>query len=172
MDKNMNSNEILPEIKKEAIENAKNDTLDFIYLFADKHHEMIGINGEDIMEKFNEDQHTLLAYFYLDSEVCNGGFIQLIQNGYGGYIFNTPFSEYIKSWGAEKTAEIVEKAKIIYNKYSNELEEEKSIDEFSKLYKEITDFEPLDNEYYKINDESKKIKAYIETHLDNFAKIK
>jgi thiaminase len=157
----MNNNEILPEIKKEAIENVKNDAWDFIYLFADKYYEMIEKNGEKIMEKFNEDQHTLLAYLYLDSEVCNGGFIQLIQNGYGGYIFNNPFSEYIKSWGAEKAAEIVEKAKIIYNKYKKELEEEKSIDEFSELYKEITDFEPLENEYYKINDsETERIKAY------------
>jgi hypothetical protein len=169
----MENKETLPEINKKDIENAKDDAWDFIYIFLDKYFEIIN-NSKDkeIMNEFNEYQHTLMAYMYLDSEVCNGGFIQLIQNGYGGYIFNNPFSEYIKSWGAKKVAGIVDRAKVIYDKYKKELEEEKSMEEFSEVYKKITEFEPLESEYYKINDsETEKIKEYVENHLNNFAKI-
>jgi hypothetical protein len=169
----MENKGILPEIEKEAVERAKNDAWELIYLFGRKYYEMIEKNGEKITEQFSEHQHTLMAYKYLDSEVCNGGFIQLIHNGYGNYIFNSSFSEHLKSWGAEKSSEIVEKARMIYNKYKKELEEEKSAEEFSELYKKITEFEPLEDEYYKINDdETEKVKKYIETHLDDFAVIK
>jgi hypothetical protein len=169
----MEKKEILPELSKNEIENAKDDAWNYIYVFLDKYFEIIkNSKDKEIMNKFNEYQHTLMAYMYLDSEVCNGGFLQLIQNGYGGYIFNNPFSKYIKSWGAEKAAEIVDKAKIIYNKYKNELEKERSMEEFSELYKKITEFESLEDEYYEINDhETEKIKEYVENHLNNFAKI-
>jgi hypothetical protein len=169
----MENNGILPEISKKDIENAKDDAWDFIYIFINKYFEIIeNSKDKEIMREFNEYQHTLMAYMYLDSEVCNGGFIQLIQNGYGGYIFNNPFSEFIKSWGADKTAQIVEKAKEIYNKYKEELEEEKTMEEFSELYKKITEFRPLEDKYYEINDsETERIKEYVENHLNNFAKI-
>jgi hypothetical protein len=169
----MENKKTLPEINKKDIENAKDDAWDFIYIFLNKYFEIIN-NSKDkeIMNEFNKYQHTLMAYMYLDSEVCNGGFIQLIQNGYGGYIFNNPFSECIKSWGAEKVAGIVDRAKAIYDKYKKELEEEKSTEEFSEVYKKITEFEPLESEYYKINDsETEKIKEYVENHLNNFAKM-
>ena len=168
----MENKGLLPEIKKEEVERVKNDAWELIYLFGKKYYEIIEKNDEKITEQFSEYQHTLMAYKYFDSEVCNGGFIQLIQNGYGDYIFNSSFSENLKSWGAEKASEIVEKAKIIYKKYRKELEEEKSNEKFSELYKKITEFEPLEDEYYKINDdETEKVKSYIETHLNNFAKI-
>ncbi|MDR2424392.1 MAG: DMP19 family protein [Prevotellaceae bacterium] len=165
-----NEKAFLPEISRQDIENAKDDAWKLIYVFLDKYFEMIE-NG-NITGDFNEYQHTLLAYMYLDSQVCNGGFIQLINNGYGGYIFDTPFSGYLKSWGAEKTAQIVDKAKEIYIKYQEELEAEKEAEEFCGLYKKITDFEPLEEEYYKINDgETEKIKEYVENNIHNFAKI-
>jgi hypothetical protein len=161
----------LPEISKKDIENAKNDAWSFVYVFLDKYFEMIEKNT-NVISEFNEYQHTLMAYMYLDSQVYNGGFIQLIQNGYGEYIFNSPFSENIKSWGAEKMAQIIDKAKEIYIKYQEELEEEKDVEGFCELYKKITDFEPLEDEYYKINDEeTKKIEEYVEKNLNNFAKI-
>jgi hypothetical protein len=101
--------------------------------------------------------------------VTNGGFIQLVQNGYGGFVFNSPFSETIKTWGAEKTAEIVERANIIYDEYKNELERETSMEEFSELYSEITDFEPLEEEFYKImDDETSTIKKYVEENAHDF----
>ncbi|MDR2926250.1 MAG: DMP19 family protein [Azoarcus sp.] len=161
----------LPKIKSKEIEKAEDDSWDFLYVFLNEYFEMIDKN-KDIMKEFNDFQHTLLAYCYLDSQVCNGGFIQLIQNGYGGYIFNNPFSDAIKSWGAEETAKIVEAAKVIYKKHKEKLETETSLDEFSELYSDIKDFEPLEDEYYKIKEqEVEKVKKYVEEHINDFGII-
>ncbi|MDR0467271.1 MAG: DMP19 family protein [Campylobacteraceae bacterium] len=138
----------LPEVSVVDIEKSKDDAWDFLYLFLDKYFEMIDKNQE-VLNDFNTSQHVLLAYCYLDAQVCNGGFIQLIYNGYGAYVFNTPFADEIKLWGATKTAEIVERAKIIYDENRTEIEKETSMNEFMELYEKITKFEPLDNEYLK-----------------------
>jgi hypothetical protein len=120
-------------------------------------------------EDLNDSQHTLLAHNFLYGQVSNGGFIQLIQNGYGGYIFDGPFSEIVKSWGAIKTAEIVDKAKIVYDKYKEELEQETTTEEFSELYKKIKDFEGLETEFYAVMDkETEIIRKYVEKNINDF----
>jgi hypothetical protein len=102
----------------------------------------------------------------------NGGFIQLIQNGYGGYIFDSPFSETVKTWGAEEISKIVEDAKIIYSKYKKELEKETSLEEFSGLYSKIKDFEPLESKFYSVADkETENIKKYVEENLKEFCTV-
>jgi uncharacterized protein with ATP-grasp and redox domains len=68
---------------------------------------------EKIMESFNDSQIALVAYRHFDAQVCNGGFIQLIQNGYGDIIFDKTFSEVMKSWGAEETAAIAKEADLM-----------------------------------------------------------
>jgi hypothetical protein len=165
--------ETLPRIKADEIKKAKEDAWDFLFIFTNKYFEIMGQDpGREIMKDFNASQHTLLAYNYLYGEVMNGGFIQLIQNGYGGYIFDNPFSEIIKTWGAEKIAGIVEEAKVIYNKYKKELEKETSLEEFSKMYSKIKDFEALESQFYDIADkETENIKKYVEENLNEFCII-
>jgi hypothetical protein len=163
----------LPKIKAEDVEKAKHedDPGDFLSLLTDKYFEMLDENSE-MMRAFNGSQHTLLAFYYLYGEVNDGGFIQLVHHGYGAYIFDSPFVETIKSWGADEIAKVVEAAKIIYNKYKEKLEAEISLKELGGLYKEITDFEPLENGFDEIMDrESEKIKKYIEAHINEFAEI-
>jgi hypothetical protein len=125
-------------------------------------------NGEKTAG-FNDSQLTLLAYNILYGQVSNGGFIQLIHNGYGGYIFDGPFSEIVKPWGAVKTAEIVDEAKIVYDKHKEELEQEKTAEEFSELYTKIKDFEELETEFYEVMDkETEIIRKYVEDNVNDF----
>ncbi|MDR0356072.1 MAG: DMP19 family protein [Deltaproteobacteria bacterium] len=122
-----------------------------------------------MIDIFDNSQVTLLAYNFLYGQVSNGGFIQLIQNGYAESVFNSPFAEIIKTWGAIKTGEIVEKANVIYNEHKDELDKETSLEEFSELYSQITDFEPLEDEYFKImDDETEIIKKYVEENTNEF----
>ena len=177
----------LPEIKETELVKRKQekDGWDFLFLFTDKYLEMVVKNNE-IIQEFNKSQLTLLGYNYLYGEVNNGGFIQLIENGYGGLIFNNQFSETIKSWGAEKIAEIVAEANVIYNKHKEKLdsataklkeaktskEAEKAMEESSKLYEEITEFEPLEDMFYGVMDqETVKIRKYVEKNANEFALI-
>ncbi len=51
------------------------------------------IGGEltaETMAQLNADQVTLLAWDVLHQEVMDGGFVQLIHNGYGPFIFKNP----------------------------------------------------------------------------------
>lgn len=41
----------------------------------------------ETMQQLNADQITLLAWSYLHQEVMDGGYVQLIYNGYGAFIF-------------------------------------------------------------------------------------
>ena len=45
----------------------------------------------ETMQQLNADQITLLAWSYLHQEVMDGGYVQLIYNGYGAFIFKNPF---------------------------------------------------------------------------------
>lgn len=164
----------LPEISENEIINARKDTWDFLFLFIDKYHEMMADKSDaDIAQRFNNSQHTLMAFNFLYGQVCNGGFLQLIQNGYGSYVFDSPFAEDIRTWGAEGIADIVADAKTIYEKNRKELEKETTLEEFSAMYKEFTEFEPLDDRFYEVmNVEIERIKGWIENHLDDFAVIK
>ena len=80
---------------------------------------MASDTSEQSMQAFSAAQHTLMAFNSLYGEVSNGGFLQLIQNGYGSYIFDNPFSEHIKEWGAVEIAKIVDDANSIMRKLNS-----------------------------------------------------
>jgi hypothetical protein len=140
-----------------------------------------------IMSKLNSSQQTFLIFKLFDSSMTidhsdysdpnekiniKGGFLKAIYDGYAEYIFEKPFSGIIRTWGAEKTSEIVEKAKSIYVKYKDKIKKVKTKKELFHLYSEITDFDILDEEYRMIHfDEMKKIKEYIENNINEFAII-
>lgn len=161
---------ILPEISRKELAKNQEDAWDFLFLFIDKYGEIIASDTQETEEPFNGSQHTLMAFNFLYGEVANGGFLQLIQNGYGRYVFDTPFADTIRAWGAEQTAQIVEEARAVYEEHREELEKEVSIEEFSEMYDEYTDFEPLDDRFYEImGDDLEIVKKYVENHLGEFA---
>jgi hypothetical protein len=125
----------------------REDDWDYLYTFLGRYFGMVDKRHE-IMREFNDSQHTLLVYSYLDSQLCNGGFLQLIQNGYAKDIFDDPFSDEIKAWGAIETAKIVENAKKIYQKHKEKLEE--TTETISDLYEDKKEFEQLEKQYYSI----------------------
>jgi hypothetical protein len=143
---------------------------DYLFTFLSAYFEASeSCSASETANKFNASQHTLLAYNCLVGEVTNGGFIQLIHNGYGSYVFDSPFLETIKSWGLEKIAEITQEAKTYYLKYKAELESEKTPEEFSQLYSDIKVFEPLETRFYDaMIDETEKLRKYIELHANDF----
>jgi hypothetical protein len=174
----------LPKIKAIGLENSKthDDPLVYLHHFAYEYNEMIKIDPE-IINSFQYPQYTLWIFCHFHREVTNGGFIQLIYNGYGPYVFDTPhISDILDFWGAIKTAEIIDKVKIIYNKHRIELERKFNIDDendFAKVYTEFSmemmkkfDFLSLQLEYYQIcEDEIKIIKKYVENNINEFGII-
>ena len=97
------------------------------------------IGGEltaESMPLLTGEQHTLLAYQIFRDEVMDGGFCQLIQNGYGGYIFANPFAKVMRLWGAEDFGKLVYRAKKIYDVHREDLERERTDDEFMAMYEQ------------------------------------
>ena len=97
------------EVKDEMLQQAAGEGMDaFIKVFTDAYMEALGgkLTAEN-MALLTGEQHTLLAYVFFRDEVMEGGFCQLIQNGYGGYIFDNPFARSMRLWGVGELGKLV-----------------------------------------------------------------
>ena len=113
-----------------------------------------------------------LAYHTLRDEVMNGGFVQLIHNGYGGFIFLNPFAKAINEWGIDELARLVNKCRKLYFKYHEEIEAECSDDEFMALFEQYAEFDDFDDKFIENEEEwTAKVAYYIDEHIDEFAVI-
>lgn len=83
---------------------------EFVAVFINAINEAIGRQfTADTMANLNADQVTLLAYGIMRDEVMDGGFVQLIHNGYGPFFFHNPFARAVRLWGLQGLSAIVKK---------------------------------------------------------------
>jgi Domain of unknown function (DUF4375) len=158
-------------IKESDIKNAAQSSMDeFLNLFTDAYLQILeGSLSVDNMNLLNGYQHTLLAHRFFNDEMRDGGFVQLIQNGYGPYIFENPFAKSIKLFGANELAKLIYKAKEIYDPNKKELERETTDEEFSALYVDFEQFDDLEEWYFEIEeDQTALIANYVDEHLLDF----
>ena len=86
------------EIKDSALRNAAENGIDeFVGLIANsiKAYANNVINTKTF-ELLNSSQMTLWIYTIIHEEVMDGGFIQLIHNGYGPLVFDNPFAKAMR----------------------------------------------------------------------------
>jgi len=145
----------------------------FIQVFNDAIMEAIGGElNETTMQELNGEQITLLAYIILRNEVMDGGFVQLIHNGYGGFIFLNPFAKAMRLWGAHDFSKLVYKGRKLFEKYGEELTKECSDEEFMALFEQYPEFDVLDDEFVECEEEVTEIIArYVDEHIEQFAEI-
>ena len=102
----------------------------------------------------------------------DGGFVQLIQNGYGAYIFGNPFAKAMKQFGAVELSRLIYKAKEIYDPNKKALERETTDEEFNALYVDFEAFDELEERYFDIEEEQTALlAAYVDEHISDFAEI-
>lgn len=152
---------------------AEEDMDSFVGAFVSAIRESIG--GEltaETMAELNSDQITLLAYDILHEELMDGGFVQLIHNGYGGFIFKNPFAKAVKQWGLRDLSKLIYNAGALYNKYHEDIERDCSDDEFMALFERFPEFDDLDDEFVE-NEESwtSGVAHYVDEHIERFARI-
>ncbi|WP_294070647.1 DMP19 family protein [Proteiniphilum sp. UBA1028] len=153
------------------LEAAEKGMDEFLNVFTDAYLKAVGgdITAENI-GLLNGYQHTLLAFRFFSEEVNEGGFVQLIQNGYGGYIFNNPVAKALKLMGAKGLSKILYKAKEIYDAHREELERETTDEEFTAMYVDFEQFDELEEKFFYIEEEETAIIAqYVDEHLEDFA---
>lgn len=163
------------EISDSALKEAASLGMDeFIGVFTNKYLEVIGGDLKaETMEQLNGFQHSLLAYHFFREEVMEGGFVQLIQNGYGGYIFDNPFAKSMRLFGLDEFSKLIYKAKKIYDEHKEDLVKERSEEDFMAMYEQYEAFDDLEEEFLNSEEEiSSTIAEYIDNHLEEFANIK
>ena len=145
----------------------------FVGCFVSAIKEAIG--GEltaETMQELNSDQITLLAWNTLHDEVMDGGFVQLIHNGYGPFIFKNPFAKAVKLWGLRDLSKLVYDAHSLYLKYHEQIERDYTDDEFMALFEQLPEFDDLDDEFVEQEEAwTDAIAHYIDENIERFAKI-
>lgn len=164
----------LPTISREQWEAMKTAPAEMIWQLCNSYRNIIQEDKTGTAQQhFTTEQNMLLGFEAWDGQVSNGGIIQLIENGYGAFIFETPVGELLRTWGLVHTASIIDRARPLYSTNKAELEREKTLQEFALMYQQHPEFEPLDNEYYAICDaERERVATYVAAHVDSFVAIR
>lgn len=120
----------------------------------------------------NGDQITLWGYFILRDELMDGGFIQLIYNGYGPFFFENPFAKAMRMWGLKDFSKLIYKAKSYYDLYKDELEKPCSDEDFMALFEKYPEFDTLDDRFVEEEEDiTNHIAHYVDEHIERFVTI-
>lgn len=162
------------KVKDSRLQQAAMESMDaFLCVFVDAIREAIG--GEltaETMAELNSDQVTLLAWNMLHEEVMDGGFVQLIHNGLGPFIFKNPFAKAVRQWGLRDLSKMIYEAHTLWLKYREEIEIDCSEEEFMAMFERYQEFDDLDDLFVE-NEEAwtEDIAHYVDDHLERFATI-
>ena len=158
----------------DIIEAAQKGSEAFVELLSER--TLAAIGGElnaETMRQLSADQITLLAYQIVRQEVMEGGFIQLIHNGYGPFIFLNPFAKAMRLWGAREFCNLIYDGRRLYEQYAEQLTQDMTDDEFMALYEQYPEFDELDDRFVdEMEPEVTDLVAhYIDEHLSLFAVV-
>lgn len=146
---------------------------EFICLFADSI--LQGVGGQlttQNMSQLNTDQITLLAYRWMRDEVMDGGFVQLIHNGYGSFIFENPFARAVKAWGMRDLSKLIYDARKLYLENRQEIEKDCTDEEFMAMFERFPAFDDIDDNFVEHEEEwTETVARYIDEHIEAFAKV-
>lgn len=169
----MEANQI--KVTDEALRRAASEGMDaFLRVFTDAYYQaMGGTLTAEAMPLLNASQHTLLAYTILRDELMEGGFCQLIQNGWGPYIFHNPVARALRDWGLDELAKVLYAARKVYDAHREDLERERTDEEFMAMYEQYEAFDDLEDRFLEYEEEwTAQVAQYVDGHLELFAEIK
>lgn len=168
----MEANQI--KVTDEALRRAASEGMDaFLRVFTDAYYQaMGGTLTAEAMPLLNASQHTLLAYTILRDELMEGGFCQLIQNGWGPYIFHNPVARALRDWGLDELAKVLYAARKVYDAHREDLERERTDEEFMAMYEQYEAFDDLEDRFLENEEEwTAQVAQYVDGHLELFAGI-
>jgi hypothetical protein len=146
----------------------------FVGVFVDAIRNAIG--GElttETMAELNSDQITPLAWDMLHAEVMDGGFVQLIHNGLGPFIFKNPFAKAIRLWGLRDLSKMIYEVHTLWLKYREDIEQDCTDEEFMALFERFPEFDEYDDLFVESEEQwTDDIAHYIDDNLEEFATIK
>ncbi|MBR6320137.1 MAG: DMP19 family protein [Prevotella sp.] len=146
----------------------------FVQVFVDAIRQAIG--GEptpETMAQLNADQMTLLCWDTLRQEVMEGGFIQLIHNGYGTFIFKNPFAKALnKMWGLRDLSKMLYQVHTLWLESREALEADCTDEEFMALYEQHPQFDDYDDLFIENEEQwTEQIARYVDNNIEKFATV-
>lgn len=161
----------IPEAEVKAA--ARKGMAEFVQLFADRLLQSVnGTLDSEALTLLNAEQITLVGYAFLRKEVLEGGFVQLIYNGYGPLYFRNPYAKAVRQMGLERLASILYDVRRIYDERGEDLGRECSDEEFMALYENFAELDPYDDAFVdEEEDFTAAMARYIDDHIDHFAEI-
>lgn len=168
-----NFEQIVEILERDVIEAAAKGNYEFCRLFADA--ALCAVGGQlttDNMSRLTTDQITLIAYVMLHEEVMQGGFIQLIHNGYGPFIFNNPFAKAMRLMGLHDFSNLLYDVRREYVINGEQLTTDCNDEEFMALYEQYPAYDEFDDEFVEHEPEyTEAVARYVDENIDNFAVV-
>lgn len=131
-----------------------------------------GSLNADTMQQLTPDQITLWGYWIVREEVMDGGFVQLIHNGYGPFVFLNPFAKALRLWGLKDLSKLIYRGRELYEEKRELIERELTDDDFMALYEQLPEFDDLDDEFLVDEEEfTEAVARYVDDHLTDFVEI-
>ena len=126
----------------------------------------------ETLTALNAEQVTLWAFFILHDEVMDGGFVQLIHNGYGPFFFRNPFTKAMQLWGIDTIVPIMRHAEKLYRKHGADIEKPCSDEAFMALFEQFPQFDDLDDEFIEEEENiCQAVGQYVTDHLERFVEV-
>lgn len=127
----------------------------------------------EVLSTLTAEQITLWGFTLLHEEVMNGGFVQLIYNGYGSFVFLNPLAKALRQWGLKELSKLLYDGRALYEKYGATIEkQELSDEEFMALFEQYPEFDDLDDRFIENEEEyMQAVAQHIDQHLDHFVKV-
>ncbi|OJW85285.1 MAG: hypothetical protein BGO69_06620 [Bacteroidetes bacterium 46-16] len=165
--------QFLPQISAAALkEKQASPDIDDLYelLVTPLHEELYKRQTFDFFDELTPGQQLLISYDYVRAQVEQGGFIQLIQNGYIGLLPSMP--AWLQVVGAHEMAQLLDNVLKIYVQHRDILGKERTVEEFALLYNEFKELEQSDADFMRLNEPTVKlITGYAMHHPEEFAEV-
>jgi hypothetical protein len=165
--------QFLPKISlSELVQLQEKNEIEAIFdkLVLPLHEELYKKQDFTFIETLSPGQELLIRYDYVRMQVLQGGFIQLIQNGYIDLLLAMP--QMLTQIGAPEMAQLLDDVLKVFSLNFEGLSKETTVEEFAKLYEEYTEFEELDAKFVQYNPNAEKaIVSYALRFPDEFIEL-
>lgn len=163
------------KINDKDIATAANEGMDqFLTTIINAFKQQVGEEELNVqaMQQLTADQITLWGYMILRDELMDGGFVQLIYNGYGPFIFDNPFAKAMRLWGLHDFSKLLYKAKKVFDEHKADLTKERSDEDFMALFEQYPEFDDLDDEFVEEEEDiTSAVAYYVDEHMTDFVEI-
>lgn len=132
------------------------------------HEELYKRQDFSFFDELSEGQQMLVCYDYIQNHVLQGGFIQLIQNGYVNMLL--PMHTWLAGVGAEAMMQVIDEALKAYVENRDILDKDLSPQDFANLYEQLPVFTPLDRRFEELHAATvNQVLQYATNHISDFA---